>query len=338
MATPSFKDARKQRLEKIKADREKIKKERDQANIKTPKSTTENQSLNPKPSGISSFVPLIQDQGAVLLNTALPFITNFALNKIGINPASPLNDLPCPANLSIFYKNINDNNAVEELNNFIDNINQIGTTLDSFKEVLNTINPIINSVEKGIAISNVALLALQAALKALPPGALALLPAVIISLPDDIDYLKTLILFDNDGTPRIPIIKSGIASISAALTLVQLPLSLIIEYTEKIKSYFKKCLPTNENPFSNLPDFSSIVIGLNQTFQESQQSNSDYYNGFLIEIEEKDFNSNIKQRRAVGKNKSGITLIQTPYSFTTDNQVLFNELKFIIDRDNLKAY
>jgi hypothetical protein len=46
----------------------------------------------------------------------------------------------------------------------------------------------------------------------------------------------------------------------------------------------------------------------------------------------------VKQRRAVGQNYQGINLISTPYSFTTNTQTLINELKLIIDRDNLKAY
>jgi hypothetical protein len=46
----------------------------------------------------------------------------------------------------------------------------------------------------------------------------------------------------------------------------------------------------------------------------------------------------VKQKRAVGQNYQGITLITTPYSFTTNSQTLINELKFIIDRDKLKAY
>jgi hypothetical protein len=46
----------------------------------------------------------------------------------------------------------------------------------------------------------------------------------------------------------------------------------------------------------------------------------------------------VNRYRAVGKNQSGIVLIQTELSFTLEPQILINELKLIIDRDNLKAY
>ncbi len=46
----------------------------------------------------------------------------------------------------------------------------------------------------------------------------------------------------------------------------------------------------------------------------------------------------VNQNIGVAKNQYGIILLQTNPSFTTTPQVLIDELKLIIDRDNLKAY
>jgi len=99
-------------------------------------------------------------------------------------------------------------------------------------------------------------------------------------------------------------------------------LNNIINNQQKVKEFIGK----NENL-----DFVSINgndISLdNQTYQ-----------GFVIQIREVPFNSKIKRKRAVGLDKNGIVLVQTELSFTTNSQTLIDELKFIIDRDNLKAY
>ena len=58
----------------------------------------------------------------------------------------------------------------------------------------------------------------------------------------------------------------------------------------------------------------------------------------MIEIETIPYTPTVNRYRAVGKNQSGIVLTQTDLSFTLDPQILINELKLIIDKDNLKAY
>ena len=71
----------------------------------------------------------------------------------------------------------------------------------------------------------------------------------------------------------------------------------------------------------------------------AQSSENDgTYKGFILEIETRPFTDRVNESRAVGKNKSDIIMISTEYSFASNPQVLIDELKFIIDRDDLKAY
>ena len=107
-----------------------------------------------------------------------------------------------------------------------------------------------------------------------------------------------------------------------------------IELLDQIDKYIKQC-----NVNSGLENISKDINDIaNAQLQAQQSQNQITYNGFIIEIEEVPFTPTVTRRRAIGKNQQGIVLIQSELSFTTDNQTLINELKIIIDRDNLKAY
>ena len=101
-----------------------------------------------------------------------------------------------------------------------------------------------------------------------------------------------------------------------------------------IDSILKRCAPNST--------LTSTNEGLVQISQQQNQAettiNQELYNGFAIRIEEIPFSPTVTRRRAIGINQSGISLIQTELSFTTNPEILINELKLIIDRDNLKAY
>jgi hypothetical protein len=93
----------------------------------------------------------------------------------------------------------------------------------------------------------------------------------------------------------------------------------------------------NFNPYIFNP-VSDELIEISEIQNQAEESpNLSTYNGFVLEIEVVPYSPTVNRRRALGKNQSGIVMIQTELSFTPIDQVMINELKFIIDRDNLRA-
>jgi hypothetical protein len=72
--------------------------------------------------------------------------------------------------------------------------------------------------------------------------------------------------------------------------------------------------------------------------QTQADVNDGSYKGFIFQIEEVPFSPTVNRLKAIALNQGGIPLLETPLSFTTNRQTLIDELKLIIDRDDLKAF
>jgi hypothetical protein len=106
----------------------------------------------------------------------------------------------------------------------------------------------------------------------------------------------------------------------------------MIDILNKLDFFLKKCGATLAPLDQSLLDLETI------SNQQTSTPDTSSYKGFTLEIVNKPYNDKVSQKIGVAKNQSGIILLQTNPSFTTTPQVLIDELKFIIDRDNLKAY
>jgi len=93
------------------------------------------------------------------------------------------------------------------------------------------------------------------------------------------------------------------------------------------------------SPNSTLNELSDdVLITVAVQLSAGETEDGSLYKGFRLEIETKKYTDTVNQNRAVGLNASGVVLIASEFSFASDPNVLLNEIKFIIDRDNLKAY
>jgi hypothetical protein len=221
----------------------------------------------------------------------------------------------------------------------IKSLNLIGKQLDTLTQVITGLNTALKTgqtVIDGLGIAKDGI-SLGAKLIPSPPG----VPGAIASGLSDLETIIRKSLFQKDGTPRLPKIAGSIASASLALSLVNVYIQQIISIVSALDIKLKQCVPdlASDSSFPGLTPISDSLISIAvQQTQADNTINQVTYAGFLIEIEEVPYTPTVNRRKAVGKNQSGIILIQTELSFTTQDEILINELKLIIDRDNLKAY
>jgi hypothetical protein len=221
------------------------------------------------------------------------------------------------------------NEFIIQRNNIVDTLNQINKYLDLTTSAIGitstTLNTLILTAQTLRGLKPAAIAAVSAATPL--PGPFA---SLVLQANELLDNLK----FDTLGNSKLNKLKVIIDGTAVPISLTSRFISNAITILTSIDIIIKRCSPN-----STLSSISQNLIDITEAQLKSLQTTNDItYKGFIIEIEEVPFNDTITRRKAVGKNSQGIPLIETELSFTTNPQILINELKLIIDRDNLKAY
>jgi hypothetical protein len=218
------------------------------------------------------------------------------------------------------------NQLIETRNNIVDQLNSIGNRLNLANQTVNGLTTTTNTSQDivNLATSVQTGLNLAASSGVLPAPALGPILSNYNSIEKIIGTVSSLINSNNNAlyATSIPL---GVVSyvITKATELLGL-LDILINF----------CSTETDTPLTPVSDTIQQV-----TIRQVQADvNSGSYNGFIFKIEEVPFSPTVIRRKAVAFNQSGIALLETPLSFTTNEQTLINELKLIIDRDNLRSY
>jgi hypothetical protein len=234
----------------------------------------------------------------------------------------------CPSSLEI-------ENIIRVRNNIVDQLNNIGRTLNTIALSLTAASSflsLITNTIKGVKRAAIGI-SLAAKLIPSPPG----LPGAIASGLNDAQTFIRENTFDIQGNSKLTKISSVTGGVALMISMISISIQLAISLLKSIDVFLDRCASINAKSTLNTISKEINDIADSQT-QADETQNLTTYQGFIIEIEEVPFTPTVTRRRAIGKNQSGIKLIQSELSFSTNNQTLINELKFIIDRDNLKAY
>lgn len=285
----------------------------------------QNQSGDLSQKGLNKIQKIILDKATDLSNKANATLAPI-LQKLNISDINSLPDTCPPVKVVQQVTSILDN-FIQDINNQTNSIDRLNTTVNGSINTLQVTKQILDTLNISIPIA-------IAVVQAIPPPGL---PGAVVSTVNILDSLRQKVLFDEVGNPRIPKIASPLVGVVISISIYNTFLSETVNKINKILELLKRCSQQSNTPIS-VSDFSPLVETIINNQNTIVNNPTIFpYQDFILEIEEKDYTPTVKQYRAVGKNAQGIILISTPYSFTSTPQILIDQLKFIIDRDNLKA-
>jgi hypothetical protein len=216
---------------------------------------------------------------------------------------------------------------VEKRNNIVGKLNAVGRTLDVITSTYTGVSSFLDVLIFSISNLRNIRTGLNQAAKLIP-----IIPGAAISAINDLGDATDRITFNNLGNSKLQQQKDRIDSLVIPIALFSKVIQNILTLLNSLDALILAC-----DSNTSLDNISEIIT---QTANNQNQAdiNDGSYKGFNFQIEEVPFSSTVTRRKAIAFNQSGIPLLETPLSFTTNNQTLIDELKLIIDRDNLKAY
>ena len=263
--------------------------------------------------------------------TAMQKISSLLLNKVAENERLIkfpleilLGELPtdgtCPEPTRL-------QNILNKRNNIVGFLNRFSNFLDTIINTYTGISTTFDALLVTIQTLKLYKAGISIAAKAIPFGLPGAIPAALNDLSDLTDRLT----FDKLGESKLVKTKSNLDNLAIILSIVSNSIKTIIGILNQLDILLTPCLGDNQT----LDPVNENLIALANREEESQDLT---YNGFTFQIEEVPFSPTVTRKRALALNTSGIALLETPLSFTANNQTLIDELKLIIDRDNLKSF
>lgn len=285
---------------------------------------------------------LLANKGQELLNQLIPKIIDIA-TKTGIQNIGDVNE-----KLPDFCLPPDELKKILTIRNaLVDKLNSVNKTINSLKKIVDPLNTVVTTTTVVLQTLNNSIDTIKPTIFILPSAAPGFPspPAIATSA---IDTLRTLV---QKTTPKITKAQNTISSIAITMDFVNNILLKIIGLLNSIDKYLKGCNATSNtdalipNATSNtdtLIPLDSSLIQLEQEqiaaiAQSQNVSTLSNYKGFTLEVITEPYSPTVSRVKAVAKNAQGIILLQTPLSFTTQSQILIEEIKLIIDSNNLKA-
>tara|TARA_B110000977_G_C11075633_1_gene491069 strand:+ start:1421 stop:3523 length:2103 start_codon:yes stop_codon:yes gene_type:complete len=272
---------------------------------------------------------MIKNINKAMIPFVLSLIARFGVNSISDAIKLGLDNIivQCPANL-------------DELNDIIRLKNKLTKQLNNLYAKLDTLKSGVEIANTVITIANVVFASISALVLAFPSIPFA---------PDVTKYLTSKIIVgkNSNGTPTTKSIQEVISdtlllfgTISAStllvLNILTQKIQEVLNYLSLLDDLIEKCAIAGALPQEELT-LNLSLASIDQSLQGSPVITN--INGFEIKVAAVDNIEvdGLKRRQALARNDQGVIMLRGEPSFSSNDQILIDELTFLIKQNNLKA-
>ena len=257
---------------------------------------------------------IVEQIKIVLIPQVLTLIAQFGISKAQDMIGKKFEDMnaTCPADL-------------EALNELIEKKNKLTRALNNIYNFLNTVKVGVEFIDKSITVAQIAVQTIQ--------GIYLAFPVAGFGAPDVSKPLAKIIDKIEQELRKYKLISSG--TLLVLTILIQL-LQRILEYLSLLDSLVNGC--AIEGALSQ-EELNEDLLAATQQQEEQLSPIVKNANGFILDVISLDSSSvnGLKRRQAIAKNKSGIIMLRGEPSFSSNDQILIDELVFYIKQNNLTS-
>lgn len=245
-----------------------------------------------------------------LIPQVLQLLIQFGIGKANEALGKKMNELStiCPANL-------------DDLNKTIKIKNDLTKILENIFNTLETVKIGVDFTDKAVTIGQVVLDVTKQIIAVFPiagfgapdPSKSLLTPGGVLDKLDK--FLK-----------KLKVVTSGLLLI---LTLLTAMLARLLAYLSLLDSLIQKCYIDGAIPLQQVPT--------NLLPEAPSEPQAIVVNGFTMGTEVEQTQAPIKRKRGIAKNPNGVVMLKGEWSFSSNDQILIDELTFYIKQNNLKA-
>jgi hypothetical protein len=269
---------------------------------------------------------LLQRTIKTVKTTLLPFalvqIAKFGITNAKEALGKDIKDLnvSCPANL-------------EDLNQIIANKNKLTKQLNNIFNSLETIKIGVEFAGKIITVADVVFQTLSTVILTFPSIPFA--PDITKAFTSKIPQLGNKSV-QEVITITLETLKITSAAVLLVLNILIQIIQLVLNYLSLLDGLIQKCAIDGALPQESLSE-DLLLATQGQAEQGSPVITN--VNGFEMGIlsVEGTTNAELKRKRAIARNKAGIIMLQGEPSFSSNDQILIDELIFYIKQNDLKA-